>query len=118
MDLSFALHKLEKFSSNPGKVNFGGLVHLSRYIGDNKNSSLKYYADMNYAPVSYLLRQASIKTENNLMNFSDSGCQDCSDTGRGTVGSIQGTGLVAEEYIPKNCRLRTAQNIIKIMILF
>ena len=30
---------------------------------------LKYYADMNDAPVSDLLRQASIKTENILMNF-------------------------------------------------
>ena len=30
---------------------------------------LKYYADMNDAPVSDLLRQASIKTENRLMDF-------------------------------------------------
>ena len=29
---------------------------------------LKYYADMNDAPVNYLLRQASIKTENHLMD--------------------------------------------------
>ena len=30
VDLSFAVHKLEKFSANPGKVNFEGLVHLLR----------------------------------------------------------------------------------------
>ena len=30
VDLSFAVHKLEKFSSNPGKVHFEGLVHLLR----------------------------------------------------------------------------------------
>ena len=35
VDLSFAVHKLAKFSSNTGKVNFEGLVHLLRYIRDN-----------------------------------------------------------------------------------
>ena len=30
VDLSFAEHKLAKFSSNPGKVHFEGLVHLLR----------------------------------------------------------------------------------------
>ena len=32
---------------------------------------LKYHADMNDAPVSYMLRQASNKTENRLMAFTD-----------------------------------------------
>ena len=39
---------------------------------DNNNLVLKYYADINDAPVSDLLRQASMKTENHLMDFSDS----------------------------------------------
>ena len=30
VDLSFVLNKLEKFSANPGKLLFGGLVHLLR----------------------------------------------------------------------------------------
>ena len=30
LDLSFAVHKLAKFSSNPGKVQFEVLVHLFR----------------------------------------------------------------------------------------
>ena len=72
VDLSFAVHKLAKFSSNPGKVHFEGLVHLSRYIRYNELLVLKYYADMNDAPVTDLLRQTSIETENNLMAFSDS----------------------------------------------
>ena len=84
MDLSFAVHKLAEFSANPGKVQFEGLVHILRYIRDNKAFGLKYYADMNYAPVTYLLGQASIKTENNLMDFSDSSWQDCPDTDRNT----------------------------------
>ena len=62
LDLIFSVHKLANFSANPGKVNFEGLVHLLRYIRYNKNLGLKYYADMNDAPLTDLLRQASIKT--------------------------------------------------------
>ena len=62
VDCSFAVHKLAKFSSNPGKLHFEGLVNLLRYIRENKNLSLEYYADMNDAQVSDLLRQDSIKT--------------------------------------------------------
>ena len=43
---------------------------------------LKYYAGMKDALLSNLLRQASIKTENHLMVFSDSSLQDCPDTSR------------------------------------
>ena len=39
--LSFAVHKLERFSANPGKVHYEGLVHLLRYIRDNNNLGLK-----------------------------------------------------------------------------
>ena len=82
MDLSFAVHKLAKFSANTGKVHFEGFIHLLRYIRDNKTLGLKYYADLNDAPVTDLLRQANIKTKNHLMAFSDSSWQDCPDTGR------------------------------------
>ena len=84
MDLSFAVHKLANFSVNTGKVHFEGLIHLLRYIRDNKTFGLKYYADLNDAPVTDLWRQANIKTKNHLMDFSDSSCQDCPDTGRST----------------------------------
>ena len=72
VDFSFGVYKLETFSTNPGKVHFEGLVHLLRYIRYNKTLGLKYYADMNDALVSDLLRKVSIKTENNLIDFSDS----------------------------------------------
>ena len=84
MDFSFAVHKLSRFSSKPGKVKFEGLVHLFRYIRYNKTLVLKYYYNMNDAPVSDLLRQASIKTENQLMDFYDSSWQGCRDTDRST----------------------------------
>ena len=69
MDLSFALHKLAMFSSNPGKLHFEGLVHLLRYIRDNNTLGLKYYADLNDAPVTDILSQANLKTKNHLMAF-------------------------------------------------
>ena len=69
LDLSFAVNKLEKFSANPIKVHFEVLIHILRYIRDNKTLGLKYYAYMNGAPVTDLLIQASIKTENQLMDF-------------------------------------------------
>ena len=77
MDLSFAVHKLAKFSVNPGKVHFEGLIHLLRYIRDNNTLGLKYHVDLNDAPVTDLLRQDSIKTKNNLMAISNFSWQDC-----------------------------------------
>ena len=63
------MHKLAKFSVNPSKVHFEGLVYILIYISDDKTLGLKYYANINDAPVSYLLRQAGIKTENHLIDF-------------------------------------------------
>ena len=82
--LSFAVHKLEKFSENPGIVHFEVLVHILRYIRDNNTLVLKYYDDINDARVSDLLRQASIKTENKLMVFSNSSWKYFPNTGRST----------------------------------
>ena len=45
---------------------------------------LQYYADINYAPETDLLRQAIIKNENHLMDFSASNSQYCPDTVRST----------------------------------
>ena len=84
VDLSFSLHKLEIFSWNPRKINFKGLVILLIYIRENETLGLKYYAYMKDAPLSDLLRQASINTENQLMDFSDSIWKYFSDTGRST----------------------------------
>ena len=84
VDLSFAVHKLANFPANPGNLHFEGLVHLLRYTRDNKTLGLKYYSDLNDAPVTDLLRQANIKTKKHLMAFSDSSWQDFPDTGRST----------------------------------
>ena len=103
MDLSFSVHKLAKFWSNPSKVKFEGLVHLLRHIRDNKTLGLNYYAYMNDAPVSNLSRKASIKTENQLMDFSDSSWQDFPETGRSIVEYIifyQGVTIDHVTHVP------------------
>ena len=82
MDLYFALQNLAKFSSNHGKVHFGGLVHLFRYIRDSKNSVLKYYYKIEDAPLYELLKQDSNNFENQLMAFYDSSWKYCQNTGR------------------------------------
>ena len=64
---------------------------------------LEYYADMNDSPVSELLRQASIKTENELMAFSDSSWQDYPDTVISTESYIifyQGGPIDHGTYVP------------------
>ena len=113
MDLSFVVHKLEKFSANSGKVHFEGLVHFFRYIRDNKTLGLKYYADLNDAPVTDILRQANIKTKNNLMAFSDSSWQDFTDTGRSTGAYIifyQGGRIDHGAHVPGPVEQSSAEN--------
>ena len=103
MDLNFEVHKLAKFSANPGKVHSEVLLHILRYIRDNKTLGLKYYADINDAPISDLLRQASIKTENHSTDFSGSSWQDFSDTGRSTGAYIifyQGGPIYHVTHVP------------------
>ena len=82
--LKFCSAQVSNFSANPGKVHFEGLVHLLRYIRDNKTFGLKYYSDLNDEPMTDLLRQANINTKNHLMAFPNSSCRYCPDTGRST----------------------------------
>ena len=82
--MSFSVHKLANFSSNPGKVHFEVLVHLLRYIRENNTLGLKYYSDMKDAHVSDLLRHAIINTEKQLIAFSDSSWKYFPDSGRST----------------------------------
>ena len=70
--LDFFSTQVSNFSANPGKVHFEGFIHLLIYIRDNKTLGLKYYADLNDALVTDLLRQANIRTNNHLIDSSDS----------------------------------------------
>ena len=95
VDLCFSVHKRVKFSSNSGKVHSESLVHLLRYIRGNKNLGLRYYTKIEDAPVSDLLRQVIIKTENQLMVLYDSICQDSPYTGIST-----GAYMVCYQSVP------------------
>ena len=68
---------------------------------------------MNDAPVTDLLRQAIIKTENHLMDFSDYSCQDCPDTGRSTGAYIifyQGGTIDYGTHIPESVAESSAES--------
>ena len=71
MDLCLELHKLTNLSSNSSKVNFEDSVHLLIYIRENKNLGLKYYAKIEDAPISDLLKKDIIDNEIKLMVFYD-----------------------------------------------
>ena len=74
-----------------------------RYIRYNKTLGLKYYADLNDAPVTDLLIQASIKTKNHLMYFTDFSWKGFPDTGRSTGVYIifyQGRTIYHGTHIP------------------
>ena len=64
---------------------------------------LKYYSNLNDAPVTDILRQANIKTKNHLMAFSYSSWHDYPDTGRSTGAYIifyQGGPIDHDTHIP------------------
>ena len=49
---------------------------------------LKYYSDMKYAPLSDLMKQDNINTENQLVLLYDSSWKACPDTCRNTVAYV------------------------------
>ena len=111
--LEFCSAQVSKVSANPGKVHFELLIHLLRYIRENKTLGLKYYADLNDAPVSDLLRQANIKIKNHLMAFSDSSWQDFPDTGRSTGEYIifyQGGPIDHGKHVPGSVAQSSAES--------
>ena len=73
----------------------------------------KYYANMNYAPVSDLLIQASIKTENHLIDFSYYSCQYFPDTDRSIGAYImfyQGGPINHGTHVPGPVSQSSAEN--------
>ena len=79
------------------------MLHFFRYIRYNKTLRLKYYADMKDGHLYDLLRQASIKTNNQLVYFSDSSWQECIETGRGTGSYMifyQGVTIYHGTHVP------------------
>ena len=74
-----------------------------RYIWGNTTLGLKYYTNINDASLSDQLRQASIKTDNCLMDFYVSSWQDFPDIGRITGAYIifyQGGPIYHGKHVP------------------
>ena len=74
---------------------------------------LKYYAYLNDAPVTDILRQANIKTKNHLMDFSDSIWQYFPDTGRSTGAYIifyQGGPIDHGTHVPRPVSQSSAES--------
>ena len=119
--LSFAVHKIANFSSNTGKVHFEGLVHLLGYISYNKTLVLKCYDDIKNAPLSNLLRQYNIKTENQLMYLFDSSWKDFPYTFRRTgayiifisVGQFTMAHMLQDQFLDKMQKVSTVQHALQ-----
>ena len=62
VDSCFTVHKLAWFSSNPGKLNFGGMENCWYILETTGTWDKKYYDKIKDTPLSELLRQARIKT--------------------------------------------------------
>ena len=68
---------------------------------------------MKDAPLSYMLRQASIQTQNQLMFFSDYIWKDCPGNGRSTGAYMifyQGNTIDHEKYVPGPVAQSSAQS--------
>ena len=96
------------------------------YIRENKTLGLKYYADMNDAPVTDLLIQASIKTENHLMNFYDYSWKYCPDTVRNTgvsiiffkVGELTMAHMFQDQLLKQVQKVSTMEHALKGLSIF
>ena len=74
---------------------------------------MKYYAGLNDAPVTDILRQANIKTKNNLMPFSDYSWYYCPDTGRSTGAYLifyQGVPIDHGTHVPGTVAQSSAES--------
>ena len=74
---------------------------------------LKYYGDLNNAPVTDILRQANINTKNHLMDFSYSSWKDCPETGRSTGAYIifyQGRPIDHGTHVPGTVAQSSAES--------
>ncbi|MGH7973945.1 MAG: reverse transcriptase domain-containing protein [bacterium] len=102
-DIVFAVMKLVKFSNNPGKSHFEALIHLLGYIRDNASLGLRFYSNLEEAPVTKLLKEHNITPRRALFSFSDSSWQDCPDTGRSTGSNVifyQGGVVDHSSFVP------------------
>jgi transposase InsO family protein len=83
-DISYAVNKLAKYTRKPGRNYFEALLHLLRYLRDNDNLGLRYYSNIQEAPLTKMLTSQNISDQHLFYGFSDSSWNDDQDSGRST----------------------------------
>lgn len=84
-DIAFAVGKLARFNSNPGRVHWKAVQHLFRYLQRTIDLKLTYQPD------------ASSLSSEIMVAYSDSDFAGCTDTRRSTSGTLvkMGTGAIS-----------------------
>jgi hypothetical protein len=59
-DVSYAVNKLAKFARKPGRKHFEALLHLLWYLCNNSYLGLKYYSNIEEAPLTKMLMEQII----------------------------------------------------------
>ncbi len=62
MDILFAVNKLVKLASHPGKLHFDALVYVLCYLRDNANWGLQFYHNFSTSPVCRTLSGYNLPT--------------------------------------------------------
>lgn len=84
-DIIFAVNKLAKFTRRPGENHIKALLHLLRYLRDHTHLGVRFYSNLEDAPVTKLLKEHGHDFELvPFYAFSDSSWNDDVDNGRST----------------------------------
>ncbi len=84
IDITHAVNKLAKFSHRTGKSHFEALFHVLRYLRDNCYLGIKFYSNLEEAPLIKMLHSQNIEQHHPFFGFSDSSWSDDVDSGRST----------------------------------
>jgi len=83
-DIIFAVNKLARYMRKPGKIHFEALIHLLRYLRDNNDYGVRFFADYSSSPLYHHLKSHELPFDKLLVCMSDSSWNDDVDTGRST----------------------------------
>ena len=86
--LQFAIRKLAKFNTKPGRKHYQALIHLLHHVRTQRlNLGLNIYTKKHTSPIQVLLHETNPDFDlksNPIIMFTDTSWQDCLDTGRNT----------------------------------
>jgi len=83
-DIIYSVNKLAKFTRKPGRTHFVALIHLLRYLRDNLFYRIRFYSNLESAPIYKMLMAQNITEKHLFFGFTDSLWNDDQDTGRST----------------------------------